>query len=59
MTQHFVQGHPRARGLVTRGEEVPRAGRTRALHCSACRGMFQPRVLSLLLLLLCCQVRTG
>lgn len=66
MTWCLVQGRPCARALAARAEELPRAGRKPGtLPCSPCGsqpsgGMSQPRLLSLLLLLLlCCQVRTG
>lgn len=64
MTRCLMQGLPHARALTARAEELPRAGRKPgAPRCSPCGsrpggGMSQPR-LSLLLLLLCCQVRTG
>lgn len=65
VTRRLVQGRSRTRALATRAEELPRAGRKPgAPRCSPCGsrpggGMSQPRLLSLLLLLLCCQVRTG
>lgn len=62
---HLVQGCPCARALAARAEELPGAGRKPgAPRCSPCgsrpgRGMSQPHLLGLLLLLLCCQVRMG
>lgn len=62
---HLLQNHLRARTFAVRAEELPRDSRKPdTLRCSPCgswhsRGMSQPRLLSLLLLLLCCQVRTG
>ncbi|XP_037258746.1 glucagon receptor isoform X2 [Falco rusticolus] len=55
------QGHPCSMALAARAEELLRAGRKAgALYCSPCSlqpggGMSRPRLLSFLLLLLCCQ----
>lgn len=61
-----AQGHPHARALPARAEELPRAAKKPGTpHCSPCGsqpggGMSQLHLFSiLLLLLLCCQVRMG
>lgn len=65
VTRHLLQSHLRARTFTVRAEELPRDSRKPDTpRCSPCgpwysRGMSRPRLLSLLLLLLCCQVRTG
>nr|XP_013224426.1 glucagon receptor [Columba livia] len=61
ITRHLLQSHLRARTFTVRAEELPRDSRKPDTpRCSPCgpwysRGMSRPRLLSLLLLLLCCQ----
>lgn len=64
VTRRLAQGCPDARVVTTRVEKLLRASRKPcALLCVPCMwsrgGMSQPRLLILLVLLLCCQVRMG
>lgn len=64
VTRRLAQGCPHARAVTARVEKLLRASRKLcALCCVPCMwsrgGMSQPRLLTLLVLLLCCQVRMG
>lgn len=64
VTRRLAQGCPHARAVTARVEKLLRASRKLcALCCVPCMwsrgGMSQPHLLTLLVLLLCCQVRMG